>query len=350
MNREEKIKLFQDVFAPKSGEKVLFLVDTPHDDIKDTEMWKERREMAQEWFNIFKEIGAETGFLVDLMEYESTGVHNAPLSEEILDDARRFNLVIAMPEYSITSSLRPICTDKNTITRCASMPGVEKRMEETALRANYAEVQKYAAALEQIFNKATGAEITFSTGDTLYIDLRNRTAYSGAGDCTKTGQFINLPSGEAFKAPYEGTPEEIGEFGESKTKGVSPVIYNGELVKYFIRNNRIIEVVGNGKKAEEMRDFFAENDTRRNIAEFAIGCNPKAVVTGNILEDEKAEGLHIAYGTSIFLGGKIQSDMHQDIVYTKGCPIEGTTINLIIRDGSKTKLIENAMLRYNLLK
>jgi leucyl aminopeptidase (aminopeptidase T) len=230
------------------------------------------------------------------------------------------------------------------------MPGVEKRMEETALRADYTEVQKNATALEQMVNKAIGAEITFSTGDTLYMDLRNRTAHSEAGDCTKTGQFINFPSGEACTAPYEATLEEISEFGESKTEGVSPVIYNGELVKYIIKNNRINEVVGDGKKAEEMRKFFTENDTRRNIAEFAIGCNPKAVVTGNILEDEKAEGLHIAYGTSTFIGGKIQSDMHQDIVYTKGCPVEGTTVTLINGDGSKTELIEDAMLRYDLQK
>jgi len=51
-----------------------------------------------------------------------------------------------------------------------------------------------------------------------------------------------------------------------------------------------------------MRIFFAENDTRRNIAELGIGCNPKAVITGNILEDEKV-GLHIAYGMSSHLGG-----------------------------------------------
>ena len=29
------MKMFNDVFAPKSGEKVLFLIDTPHDNIKD---------------------------------------------------------------------------------------------------------------------------------------------------------------------------------------------------------------------------------------------------------------------------------------------------------------------------
>jgi leucyl aminopeptidase (aminopeptidase T) len=229
------------------------------------------------------------------------------------------------------------------------MPTVEKRMEETALKANYAEVQKYVTAIARMLNDAVGSEILFSTGDTLYVDLRNRVAFADKGDCRKTGQFINFPSGEACAPPYEAAPEEFGEFGRSRTVGILPARYNEELVKYVIKNNKIVEIIGHGKKAEEMRTFFTENDTRRNIAELGIGCNPKAVVTGNVLEDEKA-GLHIAYGMSTHLGGKVKSDMHMDIVYAKGCPIEGTTVTLINADGTKTELIRDAILQYDLLK
>jgi leucyl aminopeptidase (aminopeptidase T) len=98
-----------------------------------------------------------------------------------------------------------------------------------------------------------------------------------------------------------------------------------------------------------MRNFFEENDSRRNIAELGIGCNPNAVVMGKILEDEKV-GLHIAYGTSAHLGGKVKSDVHLDIVHAKGCPVEGKTLTLINSDGTKTELVRNAVLRYELLK
>ena len=349
MKHEERIKMFKDVFAPKPGEKVLFLIDMPHDNIKDSDMWKERREMAQEWYNIFKEMGAEAGFSVNIMEYESTGMDNAPIPQGIIDAACKSNLVIAMTEFSASSSLLSICYAEESITRCCSMPGVEKRMEKTAFKTNYAKVQMYASAIERMLNDAAGAEVSFSTGDNLYIDLRNRVAESESRDCTETGQFINLPSGEGCIAPYEGTTEEINEFGESKTEGIWPVSYDGELVKYIIKNNRIVEIIGDGKKADEMRSFFAENDTRRNIAELGIGCNPKAIVTGNVLEDEKV-GLHIAYGMSSHLGGKVKSDMHLDVCYSKGCPVEGTTLTLINKDDSKIELIRDAMLRYDLLK
>jgi len=349
MKHEEKIKLFNDVFAPKTGEKILFLIDTPHDNIKDNKNWKDRRKMAREWYNTFKEMGNKTKFFVELREFKATGVHNSPIPQETLDMIRKSNLVIAMTEYSASSSLLPLTKAKDNITRGASMPLAEKRMEETAFKADYQKVKKYAVAIEKMLDNAIGAEVLFSTGDKLFIDLRNRRAFSEAGDCTKIGQFINFPSGEACIAPYEAQKDEIVEFGASKTEGIWPVTYDKELVKYIVNDNKIVKIIGNGNKADEMRDFFLKNNTRRNIAELGIGCNPNAVVSGNPLEDEKV-GLHIAYGMSTHLGGKVKSDMHYDIIHAKGCPTEGITLTLINKNGTKTELIQNSMLRYDLLK
>jgi leucyl aminopeptidase (aminopeptidase T) len=350
MTHEEKIKLFRDIFAPKSGEKVLFLVDTPHGNINDSQVWKDRREMAQSWYKTFKEMGDEVGFSVNMMEYKATGAHNSPVPQDAVDAAKKSNLIIAMTEFSGTSTFMPLCKAEGSNTRGASMPGVEKRMEETAFRADYAKVKNHALAIEKILNVTIGAKVLFSTGDSLYIDLRNRVAKSDTGDCSKTGQAINFPSGEACKAPYEGASDEIAEFGESKTEGIMPVSYDEGILKFAIKNNKIVDIIGKGKKAEEMRAFFEKDETHRNIAELGIGCNPKAVVTGNILEDEKVGGLHIAYGMSYHLGGKTKSDMHQDVCYPKGLPVEATTLTLFKNDGSKIEIIQNAELRYDLLK
>jgi leucyl aminopeptidase (aminopeptidase T) len=350
MEHEIKIKMFKDVFAPKSGEKILFLVDTPHDNIHDNEAWQERRAMTQDWYTTFKEMGATEDFTVEMREYPATGTHNSPIPQEILDAARQVNLVIAMTEFSASSSLKPICNKEDTITRGASMPSVEKRMEQTAFTANYADVQRYATAIKHMLNEAVAADVSFSTGDSLHIDLRNRGGLADGGSCSKTGQFINFPSGEGYIAPYEAAPEEATQYGASKTEGIWPVDYEGEQVKYVVKHNRIVEIIGDGPKADEMRRFFAENETRKNVAELGIGCNPKAVVTGNVLEDEKVGGLHIAYGMSSHLGGTVDSDMHQDICYPKHAPIEATSLRLINRNGTTTELIQDAELRYELLK
>ena len=349
MKIKEKIKLFKDVFAPKPGEKVLFLIDIPHNDIKDNTKWIDRRQMANEWIKTFQDMGEKEGFNVEKIEYKATGVHNSPIPKKIADSISRYNLVIAMTQFSASTTLVPLCRKISSNTRCASMPEVDRRMEETAFKADYKKVRKYAITIKEMLKNSIGADVLFSTGDSLYIDFRNRNPEADTGDCTKPGKFINFPSGEGCITPYEAVQDEIQEFGESKTEGIMPVDLDGELVKFQIKNNKIVNVIGCGKKADEMRNFFNQNYTRRNIAELGIGCNPNAVITGNVLEDEKV-GLHIAYGMSSHLGGKIKSDMHQDICYSKGCPVEGRSVTLINKDGSKIELIKDANLRYDLLE
>ena len=56
----------------------------------------------------------------------------------------------------------------------------------------------------------------------------------------------------------------------------------------------------------------------RNIAEFGIGTNDKAKITGNILEDEKVIGTcHIALGNNAGFGGKINVQLHLDGIIKK---------------------------------
>jgi hypothetical protein len=348
MNHEEKIRLFQTVFAPRPGEQVLFLVDLPANPAADTTTWKDRRAMALEWFTIFEELGVKTGFTVSLKEYPATGMPNTPIPTEILAAATNATLVIALTQYSASSSLLPICFSKDSHTRCASMPGVERRMEETALRADYTAVKHYATRLSQLLNDAISADIQFSTGETLHIDLRFRTAKADTGDCTKPGQFINFPSGEACKVPYEAAPEERTIHGQSTTAGVWPVVLKGEPMQWIVQHNRVIDIIGHGPYAEHFRQFFKHNPTRSNLAELGIGCNPQAVITGNVLEDEKV-GLHLAYGMSTHLGGTTHSDIHDDICYSKGCPVEATTVTLHHKDNTSLEIIRNAQLRYDLL-
>ena len=350
MNQKEKIKLFRDVFAPKSGEKILFLIDTPHDNIVDNQVWQDRREMAKEWLNLFKNMGVKEGFSVEMQEYNATGVHNAPISQEIIHTISNYNLVIAMTEFSASSSLYPLKNRKDINIRCASMPGVERRMEGTAFRADYSDVQIYANNIKKLLTKAIGAEVLFSTGDHLFLDLRNRDGLAEGGVCREAGQVINFPSGEGFIAPYEGIGEDVKEFGESKTQGILPDNQHGDLIKYKVKNNKIVEVLGKGENVEKMRRFFEEDDTHRNIAELGVGCNPEAVVSGNILEDEKVSGLHIAYGMNSQFGGRVDSDMHQDICFPKGLPGAAKTLTLFNEDGSTIELIKDGELRYDLLK
>ena len=221
-------------------------------------------------------------------------------------------------------------------------------MEQSALSADYGEVARRCAILDGALKGADRLEVRFSTGQRCSFDLRWRKAEVDDGYLPrdkKGDRIINLPSGETFIVPYEG--ERAGE--ASRTEGQLPVEVAGERVVLTVKANRVREIEGRGPEAEGMRALFAADPARANIAEVAFGCNDWAVVTGNVLEDEKA-GFHWAYGRSDHLGGTVgvqaflkpENVVHQDIVYARGNPIliaEATVVGpagrtLVIRDGA----------------
>lgn len=341
-------KTIHDVFDLQSDDYVGIVFDTPHSVLVDNEKWFDRRNLAKDWFNFFTVLSDVIGFSVDLFSFEAVGRHNNVLSEGILRKLSKFSLVIALTEFSVTSSLVRLAKNDSFSFRCASMPGAERRMHDSSYLADYTFVKKYAHVLKLLLQDAISAHVVFSTGDDLIIDLRNRDAGADDGDCTKPGSVINFPSGEGFIAPYEGAAEERNIFGLSGTKGIIPFEYKNELVKGIVQENQFVSFEGSKWIVSMLNTYFDEFPSRRNIAELGIGCNQKVQVTGNMFEDEKA-GVHIAYGTSSHLGGKITSDVHFDLVFAKDCPVEAKQVHLFLEDGSVVEIVKNASIQYDFL-
>jgi hypothetical protein len=351
-------KLIVDVFAPQPGEKVLVMIDLPHGELIDHEGWAERRRMAEEWHSAFERLGAKEGFTVHpFFSYPATGANNGDLPEggEMAGRKVRLeevftstNIVVAMTEYSASAPLIKY-GQKLPGLRAASMPKVTRSMENTALSADYSEVARKAHILAEKLDRANGAGVRFSTGHVFYFDLRNRTADADDGllHADRTGiRLINLPSGEACIAPYEGEVE--GQ--PSRTEGTIPVMDGEEMVLFEVQENCIERMIGDGPEAARRREYFAVDRARRNLAELGLGCNDKAVISGVVLEDEKVMGMHWAYGRSDHIGGVTGVQqfshpshvVHQDIVYAKGGPVDVASLVLEYEDGGSEELIKDA--------
>ena len=348
-------KLLTDVFDPQPEEVVTFAVDLPRDDVPDNEAWSARRLMAERWRAVMAELALERGFEVrPLLTFDATGANNADLpqagnlgGEEVaLDEAlSSSSLVIAMTEFSATAPLTNFADEEDDF-RAASMPGVEARMESTALAADYSKV---AARCKTIFEAMKGAslvDVQFSTGHRCWFDLRHRQAEVDDGFLPrgKDGdRIINLPSGETYSVPYEGEFEAV----PSWTAGTIPVIEDEELVLFHVVANTIVVIEGEGPVANHYAAFFDADPARANIAEVAFGVNDMAEVTGVVLEDEKA-GFHWAFGRSDHLGGVVGVEdfsapdmvVHQDIVYAEGNPIQVERAVIIHPDGRQVAVID----------
>jgi len=90
----------------------------------------------------------------------------------------------------------------------------------------------------------------------------------------------------------------------------------------------VTDVTG-GSQADELQQIIDENDENAgNIAEFAIGTNPKAKLIGNLAEDKKLAGtVHFAVGDNESLGGTLKSSIHLDgVVRTPTVELDGVVV------------------------
>jgi hypothetical protein len=351
-------KLFTDVFAPEPGDVVTIMYDLPHGDIRDCEEWRLRREMASAWHRKLGEFASRHGLIVNpIVTYYATGAHNSDLPDDgmcghepvrLEDVIGRSTIVLSMPQYSASAPLS-MFTRRYENLRVASMPGITKSMEDTGLSADYTQVAATCKRLARLFEKADGIDVTFSTGHTCHFDVSDHktpiqddgTLHPKAGE--DAFRLRNLPSGEVCVCPNEA--------GHSGTAGEIPAVIGGEAIVFIVKNNRIADIKGEGPVAKKMRTEFRQEPALCNIAEVAIGCNDRAVVTGNVLEDEKA-GFHWAYGRSDHLRGTVGPERfsspegvrHQDIVYATGSPIVCARLDFVYTDGSrKTAMVDGVL-------
>ena len=342
-------QFFMDIFKPIPGEeRIMVLYDTPHDRIKDNRDWEERRLMAERWHRAIDQFKNSLNLeLLPIVTYAATGTHNGNLPEtcrvgnldrNFLKEIENATIIIAMTEYSATAPLYLIAKKLSRL-RVGSMPGVAPFMEDTGLSADYLKLNGIGKKLAPLFENASAADVTFSSGETCRFDLsRKNIVYVDDGNLPPENAgtdycLSNLPAGEVCCVPNEGS--------DSQTRGKLPVQIGEHKLVLTIEQNRIGQIEGNTEAAAELTSIFDVDPARRNIAEFAIGINDRATVTGNVLQDEKA-GFHWAYGRSDHLGGTVGVDAfrspdtveHTDIVYAKGNPIVAERIDLIQDDGS----------------
>ncbi len=350
-------KLLIDVFNPQKGENVVILNDFPSSE--PAEDFLLRQDMADEWHNAFSKLGKQLSFTVEpVITYEPTGTHSAPLPNDAIQNGKKIDfkaklsklgkndIVVAITKYSATGPLHTL-SEKQQF-RSATLPGVLPDME--ALEADHKLIQKKAKVLKDKLDKANAAVVTFSTGHEVYFDLRERKAQMDAGICHKPGEGINLPTGEVFIAPFDQV--------KSKTKGYIPVEYDRVQVIFEVQENKIVDVISDSPKSRQMIKYFQEDPARANIAEFGLGCNDKAVFINNILQDEKIEGMHWAYGYNKYMGGTVdvsdfripEEAVHMDHIYTKEARIKVHRIELVNEDKSREVIMENSRYSFKLRK
>jgi leucyl aminopeptidase (aminopeptidase T) len=194
--------------------------------------------------------------------------------------------------------------------RIATLPGVTEEMLSRVMSADMAELRRRGAAVAAALDAGQEARITCAHGSDLRLGLEGRTAIPDAGRLTARGAFGNLPCGEGFIAPLEETGEGTLVV-DGSIAGVGRV---SEPVTLTVRGGHLTEATGAGG-IDLLELLTAHGPDGTNVAELGIGTNEKAILTGEVLEDEKILGTaHVAFGASAAIGGTVQVPVHLDCV------------------------------------
>lgn len=202
--------------------------------------------------------------------------------------------------------------------RHAHMVNITPEIMMQGMRSDFVAIDRLSQAVLDKVREATYVRATTDAGTDIHAALSPAYKWFKTSGIISTEKWGNLPGGECFTAPGEvnGVFVVDGVVGDflCARYGIlreTPLTIN-------IEENRITKVSCANKDLE--REFWAYTHTDENsnrVGEFAIGTNIGIErVIGNILQDEKFPGVHIAFGDpyGAHTGAQWKSSTHIDVV------------------------------------
>ncbi len=220
--------------------------------------------------------------------------------------------VVLMP---VTTSLswtqaRMDATDAGA--RIASMAGgLDEEIILRSLETDYHQIKERVNKICDLLDRTSEVLIQTELGTDLRIGVAGRQGRGRKGGLyTEKGCWGNIPCGEAFIAPVEGTTNGV-YFVDASQAGVGKV---KQPIKIEVKDGLAFEFSGGDDALKFREKLDSVGDPKAfNIAELGIGCNDKAQLSGATIEDEKVLGTcHIALGNNHLFGGKTQVGIHVD--------------------------------------
>lgn len=286
--RKQCHKILKECLNVNENDKVLIVYD------------KKTKWLADDLLKTASEICNANAFEIPISD-----VNGVEPSETASKNMLNYTVVLAPTTKSITHTKAVKNAVENGI-RVATLPGINKKIMEQSMLADYNEIEKISLRL---YNKIKGSDkilVKTTNGTNFSFSVKGREWHTDTGKIKKCG---NLPAGEVFIAPLESTANGVIVVDKFENDGE---IFAKIGTKITVKNGKAVDV---SDKRSKIAKLFGKIENGTNVAEFAIGTNSKAKLIGNILQDEKALGTcHIAFGSNFTFGGTIKAGMHLDTV------------------------------------
>ncbi|HKI79238.1 MAG TPA: aminopeptidase [Ignavibacteriaceae bacterium] len=283
-----------------------------------------KREIGISLFENAKKLGHKSLYV----EMKSGKINGEEPPQAIVDLMSKFDVVFCPTAKSLTHTDARRAASKKGV-RVATLPGITKDTMIRGMNADYKKIAALSRKLKRILEKGKNIRVTTPVGTDISFSIKGRKSIGSEGLFHKKGQSGNLPTGETFLAPVEGTSNGIF-IVDGSMAGLGLV--KNVKIKIEVKDGYATKITGGAmaKKLTKMLDAVGKD--ARNIAEFGIGTNDSAKLSGILLEDEKVMGtVHIALGNNISMGGSVNVPIHLDGVMKK--PTVYLDGKLLMKDG-----------------
>ena len=246
------------------------------------------------------------------------------LPGDILDDLESSQVSIFAVQAQ-TNELRSRIQMTDVVNRRkirhAHMVNINRQIMLEGMRADFNRVDRLSQKVVEMVRKASKIRATTAAGTDLTADLNPNYKWLKTSGIISPEKWGNLPGGEIFTTPGEvnGTFVIDGVVGDYLCAKFGDLQANPLAIQ--MKGNRLTEAHSANRELED--DFWRYTHTDENsdrVGEFAIGTNiDLRNVIGQILQDEKYPGVHIAFGNpyGAHTGADWDSTTHIDVVGRK---------------------------------
>lgn len=282
----------KDCMDVRAGETVTIITD------------ENKRNIGVALWQATKELGAEA--MLAEMTPRSRNGEEPPAPIAALMAASSVVLCPTTKSVTHTEARRQACARG---ARIATLPGITEDMMIRCLSADYQAIAARSRKLSDELQRGDLVRVTSPAGTDITLRRGDRYPKPDTGLYHEAGNSGNLPAGETFFAPIEGSAQGHIVF-EAAVAGIGKL---QQTIHIVVRDGMAVEITG-GSEAEKLNELVdSVGPDGRNLAELGIGTNDQAQITGVILEDEKVMGtVHFALGDNKSMGGTVAVSSHLD--------------------------------------
>lgn len=245
-----------------------------------------------------EEIGSE--FAVFILEnYASRPLRDMPKS--ILEDLAESQVSIFCAQSQpgeLTARMQMSDVVNKKHIRHGHMVNITRQIMLEGMRADFREVDALSQRLVERARKARRIQCRTPHGTNFEGEFSPKLKWLKTSGLISPDKWGNLPGGEIFTAPANtnGTFVVDGVVGDYLCSKYGDLRATPLVIQ--VRDNRIVELACDDKELlEEFRAYTSTDENSNRVGEFAIGTNIACThVIGNILQDEKIPGIHVAFG------------------------------------------------------